>query len=116
MATHSQLIPHWIGWNPTGDLGPYTMYTSRKRIVVFFDKAPPKTPASYRQKVMRNRWRNAAATWQKKTKAERLPWQKAAKLARLQLTGYNLFLFWSVTHDRAAIATIERQTKVSLAT
>jgi len=39
---------------------------------------------------------------------------RAGRLARLSITGYNLFIYYQTTKDVAAIQTIERLTGISL--
>ncbi len=114
MALPDQLIPGYLGFRPTGDIGPYTIYTMRNGNIVWYNRAPPKEPASYRQKILRNRWRMAAAAWQRLPDVDRKNWQQAAKKARLDITGYNLWIFYSTTQERAAIRTIERISKIQL--
>jgi len=41
-----------LGFNPTGDLGPFTIYTAHDRRPVVFPKAPPKEPPSWKQREM----------------------------------------------------------------
>lgn len=108
------LLPKMMGWRPTGDIGPYTMYTMRNGTVVFYEKAPPKEPASYRQLILRNRWRTAAASWGNMGSDQKALWHLAAKQARLYFHGYALWVFWSTTQDRPTLKTIERQSGVQL--
>lgn len=103
-----------MGFNPTGDLGPYTFYTTKRRVVIVYDKAPPLKPATSRQLVRRNRWRAAAARWQLMTTEEREKWKAAAEAARLYIHGYNLFLFWFTTERSRYVRTIERRTGITL--
>lgn len=102
------------GWNVQGDIGPLTIYTSRRRQVVVFDKAPPLEPASYTQLVMRNRWRLAARAWQALTASNRSAWEEATQKGKLMLTGYNLWIWWITKQQRGALETIVRQTGVNL--
>lgn len=110
----ANLIPGLLGWRPTGDLGPWTMYTMRNGNIVWYDKAPPKEPASYRQRILRNRWRLAAAAWGNMKPETQDVWKLAAKRARLYMSGYCLWVYWSTTQDRHALRTIERQTNLTL--
>jgi hypothetical protein len=103
-----------MGLSPTGDLGHYTFYTTKRRVVVVYDKAPPLRPATYRQIVRRNRWRRAAEAWQLMTTEQRTNWHRAARRAGLMVHGYNLFLFYFTTQRANYIETIERQTRIKL--
>lgn len=103
-----------LGLQPTGDLGPLTAYYSKRKQIVWFPKNPPLNPPSPMQSHQRNKLRLIAMSWRALTKEERKNWELASKRARTTLTGYNLFTFWSMTHDRAAIRTIERQAGLTL--
>lgn len=114
MATLSPNLLPLMGLNPSGDLGPFTIFMTKRRGVVWFPRSPPKMPASYLQRRQRNRWRFAARSWSAKLPAEKLRWHDAARLAYLTISGYNLFVYWRTTKDAAAIQTIERITGISL--
>lgn len=103
-----------MGWGHTGDLGPITFYTTRERVVVIYDKAPPLKPATSRQIVRRNRWRNAAQNWQLLTPEQRARWHAAARRAKLRIHGYNLFVFWFTRQEPSYVRTIERQSGIQL--
>jgi len=105
-----------LGMNPTGDLGPLTVYTSRRYGTVWYTKSPPLTPATERQLIQRNRFRCAAYAWQALTPEQRHDWKLAARRARLVIYGYQLWVWWQTKRDRGALATIERIAEVSLAT
>lgn len=104
----------FIGFNATGDLGHLTSYTSSRHATVWFDKAPPLEPASPWQLRHRDRFRLAARAWQALTAATRTLWARATTLAGLYISGYNLWIFWYVTHDRMKMHTIERQSGLHL--
>jgi len=109
----NNLLP-LLGIWPGGDLGPYTIYTTRRRGVVWFPRSPPKQPPNYLQRRHRNKWRFAARAWSASTIAIRQAWSNAARLARLTISGYNLFIFYEVTKNRSIIETVERQTGITL--
>ena len=102
-------ILQFLGRNATGDLGHLTAYTSRRHGTVWFDKAPPLEPASPWQLRHRDRFRLAAQAWQALPEPTRAHWHLAARLAGLYIHGYNLWIFWNITHDEAKMRTIERQ-------
>jgi len=104
----------FLGRNPTGDLGPLTAYTSRRHGAVWFTKSPPLKPASEWQRQQRNRFRLAAKAWKELPKDERDLWTLAARRARLYITGYNLWMWWLLCRQRPALATIERQSQITL--
>jgi len=94
----------------TGDLGPFTIYTTRQSKIVWFPKSPPLEPPSGAQLVMRNRWRRAASEWKTKSQFDRSEWERIVQKAGLRITGYNFFLSLFTHPDPAAKATIEFQT------
>lgn len=104
----------FLGWNTQGDLGPYTFYTSKRKGLIFYAKAPPTSPPSPLQLLQRDRWRNAAEAWTAAAAATREVWNLASARARLRIGGCNLWMFHRLTGDDAAIRTIERQTGLTL--
>lgn len=103
-----------LGWNTQGDIGPFTFYTSKRKGLIFFLKAPPKELPSEWQIHQRNKWKAAAAAWAATPPLLRKKWQLAADRCHLAATGYNLWIYWQTTGDRAAIATIERHSRLTL--
>lgn len=110
--THKLL--NYLGWQPTGDLGPLTGYTTRRGRGVWYLKAPPKTPATPWQGRERNRFRVIAALWRELEPAQRSNWLRAARAARLSIGGYNLFVWYQYSLDDDAIHTVERQSRITL--
>ena len=106
-------IPHgtlrFLGFNATGDLGPLTAYTSRRHGTVWFPKSPPLEPASAWQIHHRDRFRLAAQAWRLLDDTIRQDWARAARRARLYISGYNLWVFFQLTRDVRKLRTIERQ-------
>lgn len=96
-----------LGLRPTGDLGPLTFYTTQKRRVVAFPRAPPLSPPSPRQTFQRNKFRACAWAWSFLTPQRRQDWLQLAKTNRLRITGYNLFVYYQLTGDNAAIRTLK---------
>jgi hypothetical protein len=94
---------HMLGFRPTGDLGPFTFYTSARNAIVFFPKAPPLNPPSYLQTVQRNRFRLAAKAWQRLPRLEQTNWEAVAKTAKLTITGYNLFVWYFLRNGQATV-------------
>lgn len=102
------------GWNPTGDFGPLTVYTAKNKKPVMFLKAPPKTPATYRQRFIRDRMTFIARYWSMISKEKKEDWERASKRAHLRMTGYNLFQWFWWHNNRTVLRTIERQSGVKL--
>ena len=103
-----------MGLRPTGDLGPYTIYTSKRRATVIFPRSPPLKKPSPKQIAQRNRWRATADAWATMDPAIRQTWQRAAATAGLRITGHNLYFWYVLAGDDATIKTIERQTSITL--
>lgn len=104
MKTIGGSIWQYLGFRPTGDLGPLTFYTTRRGETVFFPKAPPLNPPSYLQTVQRNRFRTAAKTWKALPELERQNWEAVTRKAKLTINGYNLFV-WYLLRDGEKTAT-----------
>lgn len=104
----------FLGFNTQGDLGPWTFYTDKRKGLVYFVKAPPLEPPSLLQTSVRNAIRLAAYAWRSLSGDQRANWKTAAKRAHLQITGYNLFVFWIIRKEDAAIHTIERLSRIKL--
>jgi len=112
---NNAILSHF-GLNPTGDWGPLTFYTNRRGKPVAFLKAPPTKPPTARQTYQRNAFRLVGRLWQTLTNQQRATWETASRTASLSITGYNLFLYYTLTNDTAAIRTIEQQTGLTLIT
>lgn len=103
-----------LGWIVTGDMGPWTFYTSARGPIVFFPRMPALNPPSPKQVVQRARIRAAAVTWRAKTSQDRGRWEQATQRPKLCVTGFGLWVWWSCNHDLGTLRTIERQSGVSL--
>lgn len=107
-------ILRYLGFNTQGDLGPWTFYTSKRKGLVFFQKAPPLEPPSRKQIHQRNKFRLAGMIWRSLSAEQRRSWNQAAQLAHLQITGYNLFTYYITKNDSAVVETVERLSKRDL--
>ena len=116
MATFANNLVPWLGLNAQGDLGGFTFYQSSRGPRIWYPKAPPLTPPTASQRNLRNRFRLAAYNWRALPPARRADWLRAAGLAELRITGYNLFVYWQLKRDNDAIRTIERITSLRLLT
>lgn len=103
-----------LGLNVMGDLGGLTSYTNRNRKLIIFPRAPPLNPPTIEQIWQRQRMVAAARQWKELTIEQRRNWLLAARRASLKITGYNLFVYWSMTNDAATVRTIERQSGFKL--
>jgi hypothetical protein len=107
-------IPTALGWNPTGDFGPWTFYTAHDRRPVFYDRAPPTKPPTWKQRRRITLFRLAAKAWRNLTPELRARWELAAKRAHLRITGYNLWTYVQTTGNRAPVRTVERLSGLQL--
>lgn len=105
---------NFLGFRPTGDLADLTSYTSKRNKVVWFKKAPPLKPPSLKQIHQRLLFGNAARGWKQLTQGTRDDWKTAAHRAHIHLSGYLLYMVWTLTPDRGPIRTIERISGITL--
>lgn len=114
MKRHAPELWHMMGLRPTGDIGPFTFYTSKRNQFVFFPKAPPLNPPSYLQTVQRNRFRLCAKVWQNLPELERLNWERVTKLAKLTINGYNLFVWYQLRNGESTCRAFADRYKIQL--
>ena len=114
MAHAPRKLLNFLSMSTQGDLGALTLYTSQRQKLVIFPRAPPLMPPSLEQSLQRQKFVTASIGWNTLTSAEKLRWKRAVSIANLRITGYNLWCYWSLTNDQQTIATIERQTGISL--
>jgi hypothetical protein len=107
-------IFRWIGWKLQGDLGPWTLYTSRRGHPVAYPQSPPLDPPSQLQLQQRAKFRRAANAWRAASRETRDAWERASKAASLGCTGYNLFVLTFARADGALMRTIAAQTRIAL--
>jgi len=103
-----------MGFNPTGDFGPFTIYTAKNRKPIFYIKKPPTAPPTARQAFVRERLKDIAIWWASQTKDNKALWERVSKKARLRMCGYALFQWWHWHHDDAKMATIQQQSGLTL--
>jgi len=100
-----------VAW---GDLGPLTMYRSKRKKLVAFAKTWPTGDPSPEQTKLRDAFRAAAIAWQALTDAARAQWELATKRASLCMHGYDLWVHWRLIGDDHAIEALERITGTTL--
>jgi len=88
-----------MGFFPYGDFGPWTIYTSKRRKVIHFLRAPPTSPPSWLQQRQRAAWTAAAAVWSTMGESEREWWRSVARINHLKITAYNLFIIFESGKD-----------------
>jgi hypothetical protein len=99
MKPSTNALWKFLGLNTQGDLGPVTFYTSKDQGLVFYLSTSPKKPQSHRQRHQRNMFRAAATVWNRFSRTERKHWERAAKRARLRITGFNAFVHILLKND-----------------
>ena len=104
----------FIGFRPTGDIGAWTVYTTKRNFVVWFLKSPPKKKRSRAQVQQWIRFAQAAQAWNNLSKGAQNAWMLGARGAHLYISGYNLFLTYQLKRDVAALRTISRMSRVEL--
>ena len=114
MATIPKESIHLLGINIQGDIGPWTCYRNINRGTVVFLRAPPKEPASELQAMLRLKWTRIARLWQGITEQQRDDWRNVAKINRLRLSGYNLFLWHHCKQDYGLLKTLTRHAGITL--
>jgi hypothetical protein len=103
-----------LGMRTQGDVGGLTIYQSKRHQLVWFPQAPPKNPPSSQQRRQRAKWRAAARAWRRMAADDQASWARAARRAKLPISGYAFFVAIYTTHDWRALATIERCTRIPL--
>lgn len=114
MKTVEPALFRFLGWNTQGDLGPYTFYTNKRGALVWFLKAPPTKPPTWKQRLQRARFAFAATLWRSMTPQQRAAWTKAAQRAHLKITPLNFFVYVHLRRDFAAARTVAHQAGVHL--
>lgn len=114
MKPSHQALFRFLGWNTQGDLGPFTFYTSKRKGLIWFLRAPPTCPPTGPQLEQRARWAAAAENWSNATPETRAAWELASKRAHLRITGLNLWMYHQLSDDDAAVRTVEHQTGLTL--
>jgi len=62
----------------------------------------------------RNQFRLIAASWRTLSRNQQNRWKTLAARARINITYYNLFVYYMTTHDLATIKTLQHQTKITV--
>ena len=114
MARSDLKILALLGFNCTGDVGPYTFYRSKRGQLVWFPRAPALNPPSQIQLAIRQRFKQAGADWRTLNQSDRAAWLHTSKCCGLAITGYNLWVYWRTIRDLACIRAIERSCQTTL--
>jgi alpha-ketoglutarate-dependent taurine dioxygenase len=112
LARNPLLVP--LGLYPTGDLGLFTYYTTRKRHVVRFFRTKPRKPQSPAQRRQRNLWRAIARQWSSLPAQTREAWRALAARAKLRVTAFNLYIAYYSTENPTWLTTLSTLTGTPL--
>lgn len=108
------LDPSLLGMHTSGDLGPLTIYQTKRGKIVAFPKAPPKCPPTPAQNTQRYRFRTAIANWKLLSDSQRLSYEQVTLRLSLCMTGLNLWIHVSIVHDFNLLDTLQHQTGIFL--
>jgi len=111
---NTRTIYSMLGLVIWGDIADLTLYRAHDGRFVIFSKTWPDKPPSPLQITQRKRLAVAAYDWKRLSGDHRDQWNAAARRASLAMTGYNLFVHFSLTPDPTCKATLERQTRTTL--
>jgi hypothetical protein len=114
MARNDNKLLALVAWSCTGDLGPWSFYTSRRRKIVFYPRSPALSPASPIQTVIRDRWRMATQAWKAMDRTLQSNWETATRALSLGLNGYALHVYWYTTGDTRSLQSIQRMSGIDL--
>ena len=92
------LLGTWVG----GDLGDFTLYTTRRRKLVWYPRAPPSSPPTVAQRRQRDRFTLAVQRWRALAASEHAQWESLALQLGLVATGHNLYLHLALNFDAQA--------------
>jgi hypothetical protein len=109
MSTPTQALLPWIGTWLTGDLGPWTLYTTRRQRLVFFPRSPPLTPPTVRQQTQMSEFAAANNSWQLLPKSARNELNQLCKTLSLPMTGRNLWFRIRIRKDPKLLQTLRDQ-------
>ncbi|NIS83042.1 MAG: hypothetical protein GTO14_23215 [Anaerolineales bacterium] len=103
-----------LGVTVKGDLAGHTVYTDRYNRKVFYVKAPPTTPPTPMQVCQRQRFTQAVECWNTLALEQKAEWERLSLTASLPMTGHNVFMHVALTGDFTTLATLERQTGITV--
>lgn len=110
-----QTIP-WdlLGWNLSGDIDGFSIYTDRFGKKIVYPKSPPKTPPTAAQLRQRARFRTAVLAFMALSSATREDFEEACRRASLVLGGCALYTSAALTDSNESIQALARQTRLVL--
>lgn len=109
MALNPKLLTRYLGFVAWGDIGPWTMYTSKQGHLVIYLKAPPKKALTLAQLDQLQAFINAATTWHTLSEAKRWNWETLSQRLSLKMHGYNAFTHFFLKPNTPNLETVARQ-------
>lgn len=106
--------PGLIGLMISGDLGPLTIYTTKKRRIVAFPKSPPHKPGSPAQLTQRYRFAQAQNAWRELTIVQQQAYVDVVNGLSICMTGANLWIHFCLMHDIGVWDTLQSQSGITL--
>ena len=105
-----KFLGSWVG----GDLGPFTLYTTRRRKLVWYPRSPPTTGPSPAQARQRDRFRLAIRRWNQLDQPTKNAWNELTLTLHLCAHGLDFWIHLSLRPDRQKWATIVANTGTTL--
>lgn len=97
----------------SGDVGPYTTYTSKRHRKVVYLRSPPLKPPTAAQIAQRARFTAVAADWRATSANDKAAWEQCTLRTSIPMTGYNLFTFAeTAANSTQYLETLFRQAKL----
>ena len=98
-----------LGFQVSGDIGDFTLWTDRYHRVTVIPAAPPLDAPTALQVWQWDRWRHSLDVWNSLAADERACYSRAVRLLNLCCTGPSLWLFCSLKRNLSYWRTIQRQ-------
>lgn len=103
-----------MGMHVAGDVGPLTIYTTKRGKIVAFPRSPPHKAPSPAQNTQRYRFRSAILNWKLLTDDQRAAYEQTTLRLSMCLTGLNLWIHVALVHDFSLLDTLHSQSGIYL--
>lgn len=103
-----------LGRTIRGDVGDFTLYTTKRGKLVWFPISPPKKPPSSAQLLARGRFTTAQRQWAALSKTLKAEWETLVLRNSLCMTGQNLYISLAINPDPNALTTANKRAGLSL--
>jgi hypothetical protein len=92
-----------LGIVVTGDLGPLTVYTTRRGRKVSYPRSPPTCPPTQSQLHQRARFADAQAAWARLDAQTKASWEQICLRLSMCATGQNAYMSMALTPNNAGL-------------